>query len=131
MKERIVGEVGGQVQNWYNPAVVSPLDRFMMHQIMQLKLRELQLELQQQKLWQQIPPSPEALASAQPFAIDTLTLHQWLQFIFIPKVQALIDTNAPMPQGFAISPYAEEFYGAELAQRAPLIALLKEIDALG
>lgn len=98
---------------------------------MKNRLIELENVLIQQGLWQSELPSPEALASTQPFAIDTLTLPQWLQFIFIPKMRALLETGASIPSGFAITPYAEEFFKLELAQRAPLLAVLRSIDELG
>ncbi len=50
-------------------------------------LTALEHELQQRQLWQDILPPDEALASSEPFCVDTLTFPQWLQFIFIPKMR--------------------------------------------
>lgn len=102
----------------------------MSHSAMQIKLNELEQELKAQNLWQAESPSAEALASREPFAIDTLSLPQWLQFVFIPRMRALIRAEAPLPQGFSIAPYAEEFYRSELLQRTALLTLLRQIDEL-
>ena len=48
-------------------------------------------------MWDKVPPPPEALASEQPFSIDTLTLPQWLQFIFLPTLYRLLDEGQPLP----------------------------------
>ena len=69
---------------------------------------ELETELQFLELWQAMPPSPEDLASELPFCVDTLPVHQWLQWIYIPRIRALIDAGAPLPSGREIHPYAEE-----------------------
>ena len=56
-------------------------------------LFELEEILKAAGLWSAVTPSQEALASQQPFACDTLAFEQWLQFIFIPRLQALLKTN--------------------------------------
>lgn len=72
------------------------------------QLNALQIALQQYHLWEAIPPAPEKLASTQPFAVDTLSATQWLQWIFIPRMLALLESNHPLPTQIAISPYLEE-----------------------
>ncbi|MFC0308384.1 YqcC family protein [Gallibacterium trehalosifermentans] len=71
-------------------------------------LNELQQMMQQYELWQQQPPSEAAFTSQQPFAVDTMEATEWLQWIFIPRMLALIEANAPLPTAIAISPYLEE-----------------------
>lgn len=92
------------------------------------QLLQLEMELRRQDLWQAEPPAPEALASTEPFCVDTLTLPQWLQFIFLPRMSQLIELEQPLPRQCGIAPVAEEFFrntgGAE-----PLIKLLADIDA--
>ena len=43
-------------------------------------LLQIEIELRRIDAWESEPPSPEALQSAQPFAVDTLEFTQWLQF---------------------------------------------------
>jgi uncharacterized protein YqcC (DUF446 family) len=55
----------------------------------------------------QTPPSTEALASDQPFCVDTLTLPRWLQFIFLPTLY-----DAPHHEGQA-NIYREVYESAQ------------------
>ncbi len=45
-------------------------------------LDELEQVLESYELLQSTPPSPKRLASTEPFAVDTLACHEWLQWIF-------------------------------------------------
>ncbi len=49
-------------------------------------LEQLEAELRQCELWQSTPPSEDALQSVEPFSIDTLEPHEWLQWIFLPTM---------------------------------------------
>lgn len=71
-------------------------------------LTALQTVMNELGLWQIEPPSEEAFASTEPFAIDTLTPTEWLQWIFIPRMHALCESQQPLPNQIAISPYIEE-----------------------
>ena len=90
------------------------------------ELERLQAQLIQGGLWQSEPVPPQALASTQPFAVDTLRFEQWLQFIYLPRLFALLDAEAPLPTKVAVAPMAEE----ALAGRDEVIALLSKLDSL-
>jgi uncharacterized protein YqcC (DUF446 family) len=92
------------------------------------QLLQLEMELRRQDLWQAEPPAPEALASTEPFCVDTLTLPQWLQFIFLPRMSQLIELEQPLPRQCGIAPVAEEFF-RNTNDAEPLIKLLADIDA--
>ncbi|MFI2811620.1 MULTISPECIES: YqcC family protein [Microbulbifer] len=92
------------------------------------QLLQLEAELRRLDLWQAESPSAEDLASSQPFCVDTLTLPQWLQFIFIPRMAQLVEAGGPLPQKCGTAPIAEEFF-RERNDGGRLIALLGEIDA--
>ncbi|MCD9496530.1 YqcC family protein [Photobacterium carnosum] len=98
------------------------------HQSQQL-LTQLENILQHHHYWETITPESQALASTEPFAIDTLDCHQWLQWIFIPKLHYLIVQRLPLPTQFAISPYVEE---AMKNQEGiiDIVAIVREIDQL-
>jgi len=93
-------------------------------------LAELETELKQLDLWQASPPSPAALASTEPFAMDTLAFHQWLQFIMLPRFRALLDGGHPLPKNIAISPMATHAYRDSLSEHQKLIGLLQQLDIL-
>jgi uncharacterized protein YqcC (DUF446 family) len=91
-------------------------------------LLAIETELRQARLWSDLAPTPEALASEVPFARDVMDLTGWLQFVLIPRMAALIEHGAPLPEASAIRPLAE----VEFANRnvGGLVALLGEFDAL-
>ncbi|ANZ10790.1 YqcC family protein [Vibrio parahaemolyticus] len=92
-------------------------------------LYQLETQLQKHELWQQTMPSPEALQSVEPFAIDTLDPHEWLQWIFIARVHALVESSQPLPRGFSIEPYFAEAWKQE-PQYAELLNTIRTIDEL-
>jgi uncharacterized protein YqcC (DUF446 family) len=94
---------------------------------MKLLLNELELTLKQCQLWQEIAPSEEALASEQPFAIDTLAPHEWLQWVFIDRMTALLNAGQGVPKGFEIAPYFEECW-KHSPQYTPILLTLRKID---
>lgn len=93
-------------------------------------LIRLELELKTLSFWSTTAPSPQALNSTMPFAYDTMTFEQWLQFIFIPKMTALIDANGPLPNQIGLRPMAEQVYASNRDRLMPLLRLLADIDAL-
>ncbi|MCP4956210.1 YqcC family protein [Photobacterium aquimaris] len=98
------------------------------HQSQQL-LAQLENRLQHHQYWETIAPEPQSLASIEPFAIDTLACHQWLQWIFIPKLRYLITHNLPLPTQFAITPYVEEAMKNQPGM-ADIVVTVREIDQL-
>lgn len=93
-------------------------------------LIDIESELRQLSLWEQEPPSAEAMASTQPFAIDTLSFPQWLQFIFLPTMYQLIESNAQLPGQCGIAPMAEEYFRGGALPVAALIETLERVDEL-
>lgn len=91
---------------------------------------ELESALREHGLWEPAPPSPEALASRQPFCVDTLLFSQWLQFIFIARIKVIIETEAPLPARSGIAPMAEENFRGTDYDAARIIRSLAEFDAL-
>lgn len=93
-------------------------------------LLDIECELRRARLWQNEPPSEEALASDQPFAVDTLQFHQWLQFILLPRMHALVTAHLPLPQSCGIAPMAEETYRDQIEVMRPLLVQLQRLDRL-
>ncbi|MEX2961369.1 YqcC family protein [Microbulbifer sp. TYP-18] len=91
------------------------------------QLLRLEAELRRLKLWSLERPTAEALASTEPFCLDTLTLPQWLQFVFLPRMRQLVESGQPLPQRCGIAPVAEEFFENSGRFHA-LIEQLREID---
>lgn len=94
-----------------------------------IQLNLIKDELQNLSLWQPAPPEAKAFLSEQPFALDTMQPHEWLQWIFIPRIQALIDANSEIPK-FALHPYFEEAFKQQEIEVDDLLALIKQLDEL-
>ncbi len=92
------------------------------------QLDALTEELRSRGLWSSQPPSAQALASAMPFCHDTMEFHTWLQWLFIPRVQALIAVQAPLPDNCNIAPMAEVHYAQAPWDHTHLVDILRQID---
>ena len=100
------------------------------------ELGRLLLSLQQVMIeadhWSDVAIDPAALNSQQPFCLDTMTFSQWLQFVMMPAMQRLIDTNQALPKlikGQGIEPMASESYSSSEVEQA-IIAKISELDDL-
>jgi len=93
-------------------------------------LIDIEAQLRQLDQWDPVPPPPEALASKQPFCIDTLTLPQWLQFVFLPTLYAMLEEGRSLPDRCGIAPMAEEYFRGTGLGGAELVAALVRIDEL-
>ncbi len=91
-------------------------------------LIDIEAQLRQLGLWDKIPPSSEALASTEPFCIDTLSLPQWLQFVFLPTLYQMLEEEQPLPQRCAITPMAEEYFRGAGLPVDELLAALQRVD---
>jgi uncharacterized protein YqcC (DUF446 family) len=93
-------------------------------------LIDIEAQLRQLGLWDRIPPASEALASTEPFCIDTLTLPQWLQFVFLPTLYRMLEEEQPLPERCAITPMAEEFFRGAGLPLEELLTALRRVDDL-
>lgn len=98
------------------------------HQRLSQLLVQLTAELQRQQLWQAQSPPVQALASTEPFCVDTLSFNQWLQWIMIPRFEQMIVAGVALPQRCEIQPMAEEGLKGLATDVDGLIALIGEID---
>jgi len=89
----------------------------------------IECELRAQGWWQEEAPSAEALASPEPFCVDTLAFEQWLQWIFLPRMKVLLETGAALPSVSGIQAMAEMVYQQPGVARR-LLELLGEFDRL-
>jgi uncharacterized protein YqcC (DUF446 family) len=93
-------------------------------------LIDIEKELRELQLWDSEMLSEEALSSVQPFAVDTMTFPQWLQFIFLPRMAALLEQGHPLPGNCGIAPMAEQYFSVLHLHSQVLIAQLQKIDQL-
>lgn len=79
-------------------------------------LIDLEMHLRTSNLWQESTPPQEALASTQPFCVDTLEFQQWLQFVFIPRLRSLAEAGQPLPSQCNVAPMVIEGLSASEEQ---------------
>ena len=82
------------------------------------------------QLWERERPEQGLLESRQPFCYDTLKFHQWLQWLFIPRMRGILAAEATLPERSAIGPYAEDCIDKTAGGGAELLALIERFDAL-
>lgn len=80
-------------------------------------------------MWSDMPPSSNAMASTAPFACDSMPFEHWLQFIFIPKMQLLLDQQQPLPANIALTPMAQQMFAGMPGVEA-IVQCLQDIDSL-
>jgi uncharacterized protein YqcC (DUF446 family) len=89
----------------------------------------IEAEIKSIGYWQTVPLKAEQYHFQQAFGLDTMTYSQWLQFIFIPRVNSLIVEHGAFPKSSSVGAQAvREFDG--VPEAAKLVALLSEFDAL-
>ncbi|MEQ4924958.1 YqcC family protein [Proteus hauseri] len=95
------------------------------------KLLLIEEEMKKITLWQSEPPCDGAFESKEPFCIDTMAAHEWLQWMLIPRLVTMIESEMPLPNAFSISPYYEEaFKDDNTRDYTNLLVHLRELDTL-
>lgn len=101
----------------------------MLHTLVQKKLIHLESLLFLKKRLPVEAPSAEAMLSQVPFAIDSMTFEQWLQFIFLPQMRLLIEKSLPLPNEMGLAPMAEQVWGMD-PNLSELVKAFQSFDAL-
>ncbi|MFP3518704.1 YqcC family protein [Pseudomonas sp. SIMBA_077] len=90
----------------------------------------IERELRAQGWWDEASPNAEALSSVEPFSVDTLDFHQWLQWIFLVRMKQILEQDLPLPNASGILEMAETVYADEPQKSLELRAALKKFDQL-
>ncbi|MGC9458035.1 MAG: YqcC family protein [Halothiobacillaceae bacterium] len=93
-------------------------------------LDEIEAAMKTVGFWSSEPPEPEALASMMPFCHDTLFFHEWLQWVFLPRMRALLESDERPPMVAHIHPMAEHSFAERPEDTAGLEAAIARFDAL-
>lgn len=97
------------------------------HQLADLIL-ELEAEMRRTGLWETQPPPDDALDSLTPFCHDTLRFEQWLQWVFLPRMKQVLETEEGFPASSDIAPLAELRFEQLPQQTDQLLALIEAFD---
>lgn len=89
----------------------------------------IEAEMRRIELWEKERPALGRLGSAQPFCFDTLRFHQWLQWLFLPRMQRILAAGgAGMPSESGIHAYAEECLREDPRDTDELLSLIRRFD---
>ena len=90
----------------------------------------IERELRARGWWDEVSPSAEALSSVEPFSVDTLDFHQWLQGIFLTRMKQILEQDLPLPNASGILEMAEMVYADRPLESLGLRTALKKFDQL-
>lgn len=90
----------------------------------------IERELHVQGWWSEQAPSAEALASTVPFAVDSLSFEEWLQWIFLPRMKEILELGLALPSASGILVMAETVFVDRPDESRELRRLLAEFDQL-
>ncbi|WP_409309654.1 YqcC family protein [Pectobacterium sp. B1J-3] len=93
-------------------------------------LLDIEHALRDSPFWEISPPNSAAFNSVEPFYIDTMSAVQWLQWVLLPRMHALLDSHSPLPEAFSLLPYFEEALDGEPDDIAAVLLSIKQLDAL-
>lgn len=91
-------------------------------------LNLLEERLKQTDFWQVIQPAAAAFNSPTPFCVDTMNLAQWLRYVFLPRMRALIDAGKDLPASCAITEQLEMVFTTD--EKARIMEVTLAIDQL-
>ncbi|ANF57447.1 YqcC family protein [Halotalea alkalilenta] len=94
-------------------------------------LTRLEAAMRAADIWGQPTPSPQAFASLEPFALDSMEMAQWLRFVFVARLRTMLASAQPLPQGSSVAAAAEVYLPQmSMGARLPVIEVLREIDLI-
>ncbi|MFT4809406.1 MAG: hypothetical protein ACI9LX_002755 [Paraglaciecola sp.] len=99
------------------------------HKEVEILIIKLEQSLREALLWSSFAPSVEDLQSKLPFALDTMPFEQWLQFVFIPKMSEIVNTQGILPENMHLLPMAEQCFITADKQSAHM-QVIKQIDLI-
>lgn len=98
------------------------------HQRLGDALRRLEATLKAADLWQVERPNAEAFDSQQPFCVDTMTMPQWLRFVFIARLDALVAARDALPSACQVAPAMDVYLRQEKIKPSNLLLVVKAIE---
>lgn len=91
-------------------------------------LRQIRMEMQMLQLWGTEQPSPQAMASTEPFAVDAMSFDDWLQWMMVPRLETMLQQGQSLPYNSNISAMAEEAFKHLSADTDELLGLVQQLD---
>jgi uncharacterized protein YqcC (DUF446 family) len=93
------------------------------------KANEIEAELKLLRRWTTSPLPPEKFENMGAFGCNTMSFEQWLQFVLLPRIEAIVRQKDQFPQGSMLGPYAIRIFDGDL-ESTHLHDLLYELDEI-
>jgi uncharacterized protein YqcC (DUF446 family) len=93
------------------------------------KANEIETELKRLNRWSIEPLPPDKFENMGAFGSDNMTFEQWLQFILIPRIRAIVEVKGDFPRGSMLTSYAIRVFDGD-SEVGALRDLLYEVDKL-
>ena len=93
------------------------------------KASEIETELKHINRWGDEPLPPEKFENMGAFGSNTMTFEQWLQFVFLPQMHEMVETQGGFTGESSLSRYATRVFSGDKAADY-LHGLLRELDNL-
>jgi len=93
------------------------------------KATEIEAELKRLNRWSAEPLPPAKFENMGAFGSNTMTFEQWLQFILIPRIHAIVEEKGEFPNNSMLAPYAIRVFDGD-PEAGKLHDLLYELDKL-
>jgi len=88
---------------------------------------QIEAELKSIGWWSDTPPTDEQMNFTQAFAMDTMPLAMWMQFVLLPRVRQIILSRGAFPGQSMVGAQAVREYDGQ-DEAANLVALLCQFD---
>ncbi|GGC98633.1 YqcC family protein [Vreelandella lutescens] len=98
------------------------------HQQLQTALLELEAAMKAADLWRTPTPEAAAFASQQPFCIDTMSLPQWVRYVFVARLNALIDADAELPAKCDVAPAMAAYLMQEKVRASDQLLVVRAVE---
>ncbi len=99
------------------------------HTLAIIKATEIVAELRRLNRWSAEPLPAEKFKNMGAFGINTMAFEQWLQFILIPRIHAIVELKGDFPRGSMLASYANRVFDGD-SEVGVLHDLLYEVDKL-
>jgi uncharacterized protein YqcC (DUF446 family) len=100
------------------------------HQELEKAVEELEATLKAANLWRVETPSAAAFESQQPFCVDTMSLPQWLRFVFVARLYALIEAQAPLPAKCDVAPAIAAYLQQQRAKASNQLLVVQGVERI-
>ncbi|GAB3344755.1 YqcC family protein [Chromohalobacter beijerinckii] len=99
------------------------------HDDLMKALENLVATLRSVDMWRVEEPTAAAFASQQPFCVDTMVMPQWLRYVFVARLETLVETESPLPASCDVAPAVDTWLkDASPSVRRVVTEAVAEVD---